>query len=88
MKHVEALESNKAWILILLESSFTISGTEKQEALEVRIGPLIKDCITFSSRTVPIVTGHLCFSIQHPPPLIEYLLKHFEPCIVLRLKLL
>ena len=58
------------------------------EALEVRIRLLINDCATFSSYTVPIVAGYLCFPILHPLPLIDYSLKHFEPCVVLRLKLL
>ena len=56
--------------------------------MEVRIGPLIKDCATFSSCMSPIVVGYLRFPIQHPPPLIDYSLKHFEPCVVSRLKLL
>jgi hypothetical protein len=38
------------------------------EVSEVRIRPLIYDCVTFSSRMVLIVAGHLCFPIQHPPP--------------------
>jgi hypothetical protein len=89
MKHVEAPESNKAWNLILLESSFNISETIKQrEAWEVRIGPLIKDWATFSSSTIPIMIRHLRFLIQYPPPLIRYSLKHFEPYVVSRLKLL
>jgi hypothetical protein len=83
MKYTKALESNKARTLILLESIFTIIGTVKQrEALEIRIGPLINDCATFSSRTVPTMAGNLCFPIPHPPPLIDYSLKHFEPCVV------
>jgi hypothetical protein len=66
-----------------------MSGTVKQgKASEVRIGPLINDCTTFSSRINPTVVGHLRFPIQHPPPLIEYSLKYFEPYIVSRLKLL
>jgi hypothetical protein len=66
-----------------------ISETIKQgEASEVRIGPLIKDCATFFSRTVPTMVGYLRFLIQYYPPLIDYLLKHFESCIVSRLKLL
>ena len=68
IKHVEALESNKVWILIILESIYTISGTIKQgKALIVRIGLLIKDCAIFSSCTVHVVTQYLCFLIQHPP---------------------
>ena len=71
-----SLESNNAWTLILLEYVFTISKTIKQgEALEVRIGPLIKNCATFSSCTVLIVVKHLCFLIQHPPLLIDYTLN-------------
>jgi hypothetical protein len=59
-------------------SIFTINMTVKQEeALEVRIKPLIKDCATFSSRTVPTMARHLHFPIQHPLPLIEYSLKYF-----------
>jgi hypothetical protein len=89
MKHAEAPESNKACTLILLESIFTISGTIKQrETSKVRIGPLIKDSTTFSSCMVPTVVGHLCFLIQHPPPLIDYSLKHFEPYVISRLMLL
>ena len=88
MKHVEAPKSNKVWTLILLESIFTISGIIKQEETsEVRIGPLIKECATFPSHTVLTMDGHLCFPIQHLPPLIEYSLKHFGPYVVLRLKL-
>jgi hypothetical protein len=75
-KHIEVPESNKAWTLILLESIFTISGIVKQgEALNIRIGPLIKDCAAFFSRTVPTMAGHLCFPIQHLPLLIEYSLN-------------
>ena len=89
IKHAKIPVSNKTWILILLESIFTISKIIKQkEALEVRIGSLIKNCATFSSLTVSTAVGHLYFPIQHRPPLIDYLLKHFEPCVVLRLKLL
>jgi hypothetical protein len=50
---------------------------KQEEASEVRIGPLINDCATFSSCIVPIMARHLRFLIQHPPSLIEYLLKHF-----------
>jgi hypothetical protein len=43
----------------------TTRGIVKQgEALEVRIGPLIKDCATFSSHTVPTVAGHLRFQFN------------------------
>jgi hypothetical protein len=50
--------------LILLKSIFTKNGTIKQgEVSEVRIGPLIKVCATFSSYIVPIVAGHFCFLI-------------------------
>jgi hypothetical protein len=61
---------------------------KQREASEVKIEHLIKDCATFSSRTIPTVAKHLRFSIQHPLPLIEYSLKHFEPRVVSRPKLL
>jgi hypothetical protein len=79
MKHAEVSESNKTQTLILLESIFAITGTIKQgEVSEIRIGPLINDCATFSSRTIPTVVGHLRFPIPHPPPMIDYSLKHFD----------
>jgi hypothetical protein len=44
----------------IIRINFIISGTLKQiEALEIRIEPLIKDCPTFSSRTIPIMAEHL-----------------------------
>jgi hypothetical protein len=72
MKHAEVSESNKT-------QTFAITGTIKQgEVSEIRIGPLINDCATFSSRTIPTVVGHLRFPIPHPPPMIDYSLKHFD----------
>jgi hypothetical protein len=76
MKYASALESNKAYIFILLKSIFNIIGTLKQgEASEIKIKPLNVDCAIFSNRMVLIVAWHLCFPIQHSPPLIEHLLK-------------
>ena len=83
MKHVEASESNKARILIILEFISTIIERIKQgEALEIRIGPLINDSTTFSNCMVPTLARHLRFLIQHPPPLIGYSLKHFKPYVI------